>query len=104
MAMPVQTGASSAGEPSERAMAAGVRKMPSEMASPVTTAVAAHTPSCRPFRGATSMVRPSYPRGAYGYIELWVEGGGRNSAIGALAVLCWRMRRKTAAGQRWDQD
>ena len=46
-AMPRQTAPSSAGEPSDRAIPAGVRKMPSEMASPVTTAVAAHTPICR---------------------------------------------------------
>ena len=54
--MPHHTAASNAGEPSERAMPAGVKKMPSEMASPVTTAVAAHTPICRLVWGRASMV------------------------------------------------
>ena len=43
------------------AMAAGVRKMPSEIASPVTTAVAAHTPICRADWGSDDcIVPPSY--------------------------------------------
>src|SRR5450631_1720282 len=42
-----QTAANSRGEPSDLAMAAGVRKMPSAMDSPLTTAIAAVRPSCR---------------------------------------------------------
>ncbi len=59
-AMPHQTAASNAGEPSERAMPAGVRKMPREIASPVTTAVAAQTPICGPVWRSLPIVRISY--------------------------------------------
>src|SRR5512140_3318745 len=46
-AMPSQTASSKAGEPSDFAIAAGVRKMPSAMDSPHTTAIAAANPSSR---------------------------------------------------------
>jgi hypothetical protein len=40
------TKASNNGDPSDFAIAAGVRKMPRAMESPVTTAIAAAKPSC----------------------------------------------------------
>ncbi|HTG35898.1 MAG TPA: hypothetical protein VLB76_23475 [Thermoanaerobaculia bacterium] len=46
-AMAHQTAASSSGEPSDFAIVAGVRKIPSAIASPVTAAIAAARPSCR---------------------------------------------------------
>jgi hypothetical protein len=55
-------------------MPAGVRKMPSEMASPVTTAVAAHTPICRPDWGGVRIVRLSYAGDFERRIHLWMEG------------------------------
>jgi len=72
-AMPHQIVASKAGEPRDRAIPAGVRKMPSEMASPVTTAVAAHTPICRLVWGRASIVRPSYEPDRLLRISLWVD-------------------------------
>ena len=48
--------------------------MPSEMASPVTTAVAAHTPICRPECGSARIVRLWYGGLALERITLWVEG------------------------------
>src|SRR5512141_40902 len=46
-AIPSHTASSNAGEPSDFAIAAGVRKMPSAMDSPQTTAIAAANPSSR---------------------------------------------------------
>jgi len=52
IAMASQTAASRRGEPSDFAIAAGVRKMPRAIDSPVTTAMAA----ARPSRGADAPV------------------------------------------------
>ena len=57
--------------------------MPSEMASPVTTAVAAHTPICRLLWGSTSMVWLSYGPAAWLRISLWME---------MLGGMCTRIR------------
>src|SRR5450631_3666731 len=54
-AMAHQTAPRSKGDPSDLAMAAGVRKIPSAMDSPVTTAIAAQRPSCL-FSFATGLI------------------------------------------------
>jgi len=60
-AMTSQIAARSRGDPSDFAMAAGVRKMPSAMDSPVTTAIAAARPSCRlEFSGFGSVATAEY--------------------------------------------
>ncbi len=76
--MPHHTAPSSAGEPTDFAMPAGVRKMPSEMASPVTTAMAAHTPICRPPCRSLRIVRVSYAGGGLTRILHLVEAGPVN--------------------------
>src|ERR1700694_253740 len=73
-AMPNQTAARGAGEPRDLDIPAGVRKMPREMASPVTTAVAAHTPICRPGWGCVCIVGKCYAAGERARIGHWVEG------------------------------
>src|SRR5512146_2654389 len=64
-AMHSQTARRSAGEPSDLAIAAGVRKIPRAIDSPVTMAIAAGSPSSR-FRG------------------IWIPGNSVASQVGCL--------------------
>src|SRR5271170_1801871 len=81
-AIPHHTAANSAGEPSDFAMAAGVRKIPSAIDWPVTTAIAAARPIClfgSIFPGSLpAYPAPSYPEKGRTVIHQKVEARNRD--------------------------